>query len=95
MRLISCAGYFELTQPSAAGTSPKADAGYAVLALRNLGCNTDTVVFVGDSEVDIQTQQTNPLDFGKLGFQGQGNPLRNGAVTLVSTAAELERVLNI
>lgn len=67
------------------------------LALRNLGCNTDTAVFVGDSEVDIQTAANAriPLISVSWGFRDKETLLRNGAVTLVSTAAELERVLNI
>ena len=60
-------------------------------ALASLGAEKDTAVYVGDSEVDVQTAQNAglPLIAVSWGFRGREALARAGAATIVDAAAEI------
>ena len=60
-------------------------------ALTALGAEKDTAVYVGDSEVDVQTARNAglPLIAVSWGFRGREALAAAGAETIVDTAAEL------
>ena len=64
-------------------------------ALERMGATRAGLVYVGDSEVDVQTAANVgcPCLSCTWGFRGREELLAAGATTLVDTPAELERVL--
>ena len=64
-------------------------------ALERMGATRADLVYVGDSEVDVQTAANVgcPCLSCTWGFRGREELLAAGATTLVDTPAELERVL--
>ena len=60
-------------------------------ALTALGAEKDTAVYVGDSEVDVQTARNAglPLIAVSWGFRGREALARAGAATIVDAAAEI------
>lgn len=64
-------------------------------ALERMGATRAGLVYVGDSEVDVQTAANVgcPCITCTWGFRGRDELLAAGATTLVDTPAELERVL--
>ena len=64
-------------------------------ALARMGADRDGMVYIGDSEVDVQTAASVgcPCISCTWGFRSVDDLLAAGATTFVNTPAELERVL--
>lgn len=64
-------------------------------ALERLGADAQTAVYVGDSEVDLETAANVPMDEIAVtwGFRDAGLLRERGADRLASSAEELERML--
>ena len=64
-------------------------------ALERMGAGRDGLVYIGDSEVDVQTAANVgcPCVSCTWGFRGVDELIAAGATTFVDTSAELERVL--
>ena len=60
-----------------------------------MGAGRDGLVYIGDSEVDVQTAANVgcPCVSCTWGFRGVDELIAAGATTFVDTPAELERVL--
>lgn len=63
--------------------------------MRQLGASPERTVYIGDSEVDIQTAQAAGVDCISVtwGFRTESQLLEAGATTLAHNAAELEAAL--
>lgn len=72
---------------------PAPDALYSVL--KTLGAEKSTAVYVGDSEVDIQTAKNAGVDCISVswGFKTREFLLQNGATTIVDTPNDLLEIL--
>lgn len=64
-------------------------------ALKKLGAGSDTAVYVGDSEVDLETAANVPMDEIAVtwGFRGEELLKEKGAVKMASDVRELEALL--
>ena len=64
-------------------------------ALAELGVPAEQAVYIGDSEVDIQTAQNAGLDCICVdwGFRTKKDLVRSGAKTIVSTCDEIRNIL--
>lgn len=84
-----------LGENEAAGISKKPAPAMVEAALARMGRGRDGLVYVGDSEVDIQTaaNASCPCLSVTWGFRSPDELLRDGATTLVDTPDELARVL--
>ena len=84
-----------LGENEAAGISKKPAPAMVEAALARMGRGRDGLVYVGDSEVDIQTAANAgcPCLSVTWGFRSPDELLRDGATTLVDTPDELARVL--
>ena len=84
-----------LGENEAAGIRKKPAADMVVAALERMGAALDGMVYVGDSEVDVQTAANVgcPCVSCTWGFRGRDELVRAGATTFVDTPDELERVL--
>ena len=62
-------------------------------AIKNLGCNKEDAVYIGDSEVDFATAQNSGLDFIGVswGYRGRDFLEKLGAQTIVDSPEELKR----
>ena len=62
-------------------------------AIKNLGCNKDDAVYIGDSEVDFATAKNSGLDFIGVswGYRGREFLENLGAETIVDSPDELKQ----
>ncbi len=84
-----------LGENEAAGIRKKPAPDMVEAALEQMGASHDGLVYVGDSEVDVQTAANAgcPCVSCTWGFRSVDELLAAGATTFVDTPAELERVL--
>ena len=84
-----------LGENEAAGIRKKPAPDMVEAALERMGASRDGLVYVGDSEVDVQTAASVgcPCVSCTWGFRGVDELIAAGATTFVDTPAELERVL--
>lgn len=84
-----------LGENEAAGIRKKPAPDMVEAALARMGADRDGVVYIGDSEVDVQTAASVgcPCISCTWGFRSVDDLLAAGATTFVNTPAELERVL--
>ena len=84
-----------LGENEAAGIRKKPAPDMVEAALERMGAGRDGLVYVGDSEVDVQTAANVgcPCVSCTWGFRGVDELTAAGATTFVDTPAELERVL--
>ena len=84
-----------LGENEVAGIRKKPAADMVVAALERMGAAREGMVYVGDSEVDVQTAANVgcPCASCTWGFRGRDELVRAGATTFVDTPDELERVL--
>ena len=84
-----------LGENEAAGIRKKPAPDMVEAALARMGASRDGLVYVGDSEVDVQTAANVgcPCVSCTWGFRSVDELLAAGATTFVDTPAELERVL--
>ena len=84
-----------LGENEAAGIHKKPAPDMVEAALARMGATHDGLVYIGDSEVDVQTAANVgcPCISCTWGFRGVDDLLAAGATTLVDTPAELGRVL--
>lgn len=84
-----------LGENEAAGIRKKPAPDMVEAALARMGASRDGLVYVGDSEVDVQTAANVgcPCASCTWGFRGVDELIAAGATTFVDTPAELERVL--
>lgn len=84
-----------LGENEAAGIRKKPAPDMVEAALARMGADRDGMVYIGDSEVDVQTAASVgcPCISCTWGFRSVDDLLAAGATTFVNTPAELERVL--
>ena len=84
-----------LGENEAAGIRKKPAPDMVEAALGRMGATRDGMVYVGDSEVDVQTAASVgcPCVSCTWGFRGRDELVRAGATTFVDTPDDLERVL--
>ena len=84
-----------LGENEAAGIRKKPAPDMVEAALARMGDDRDGMVYIGDSEVDVQTAASVgcPCISCTWGFRSVDDLLAAGATTFVNTPAELERVL--
>ena len=84
-----------LGENEAAGIRKKPAPDMVEAALERMGAGRDGLVYIGDSEVDVQTAANVgcPCVSCTWGFRGVDELIAAGATTFVDTPAELERVL--
>ena len=84
-----------LGENEAAGVRKKPAPDMVEAALARMGADRDGMVYIGDSEVDVQTAASVgcPCISCTWGFRSVDDLLAAGATTFVNTPAELERVL--
>lgn len=84
-----------LGENEAAGIRKKPAPDMVEAALARMGADRDGMVYIGDSEVDVQTAASVgcPCVSCTWGFRSVDDLLAAGATTFVNTPAELERVL--
>ena len=84
-----------LGENEAAGIRKKPAPDMVEAALARMGADRDGMVYIGDSEVDVQTAANVgcPCISCTWGFRSVDDLLAAGATTFVNTPAELERVL--
>lgn len=84
-----------LGENEAAGVRKKPAPDMVLAALERMGADRDGMVYIGDSEVDVQTAASVgcPCISCTWGFRSVDDLLAAGATTFVNTPAELERVL--
>ena len=84
-----------LGENEAAGVRKKPAPDMVLAALERMGVGRDGMVYIGDSEVDVQTAASVgcPCISCTWGFRSVDDLLAAGATTFVNTPAELERVL--
>ena len=84
-----------LGENEAAGIRKKPAPDMVEAALARMGAGRDGLVYVGDSEVDVQTAANVgcPCVSCTWGFRGVDELIAAGATAFVDTPAELERVL--
>lgn len=84
-----------LGENEAAGIRKKPAPDMVRAALKRMGATPEGMVYIGDSEVDVQTAANAgcPCVSCTWGFRSVDELLAAGATTLVDTPAELERVL--
>lgn len=84
-----------LGESEAAGIRKKPAPDMVEAALERMGASRQSMAYIGDSEVDVQTAASVgcPCISCTWGFRGVDDLLAAGATTFVDTPAELERVL--
>lgn len=84
-----------LGENEAAGIRKKPAPDMVLAALQRMGAGRDGLVYIGDSEVDVQTAASVgcPCVSCTWGFRAPDELVAAGATTFVDTPAELERVL--
>ena len=84
-----------LGENEAAGIRKKPAPDMVEAVLEQMGASHDGLVYIGDSEVDVQTAANVgcPCVSCTWGFRGVDELIAAGATTFVDTPAELERVL--
>lgn len=84
-----------LGENEAAGVRKKPAPDMVLAALERMGVGRDGMVYIGDSEVDVQTAASVgcPCISCTWGFRSVDDLLAAGATTFVNTPAELGRVL--
>lgn len=95
-----CARYFGDLVDAAAGESEQApkkpDPAMVLLALEKLGIPAPSAVYVGDSDVDIQTARNAGMDCVSVtwGFRDRGFLTEHGAAVFADTPEELLTLLS-
>ena len=84
-----------LGESEAAGIRKKPAPDMVEAALERMGASRESMAYIGDSEVDVQTAASVgcPCISCTWGFRSVDDLLAAGATTFVDTPAELERVL--
>ena len=84
-----------LGENEAAGIRKKPAPDMVEAALERMGATRDSLVYIGDSEVDVQTAANVgcPCVSCTWGFRSVDELLAAGATTFVDTPDELERIL--
>lgn len=91
-------GYFDFATGSCDTVPKKPDPTMVELALEKLGAAKENAIYVGDSEVDVQTAKNSNLPCIAVtwGFRDEDVLIEAGAETLVNTADELfDTIINM
>ena len=88
--------YIKVAIGEAEGVSRKPAPDTVVKALKELGASADKAVYVGDSEVDIQTARNSGISFVGVtwGFRGREVLEQEGAELIIERPQELLEILN-
>ena len=80
----------------AAGIRKKPAPDSVLAVMQSMGVGTRSTVYIGDSEVDLQTAKNAGVDCIAVtwGFRDRAFLIERGATVLVDTATELEKVLS-
>ena len=84
-------GFFDVSIGSMDGVARKPAPDMIKMALERLGVSKEDVVYIGDSEVDLNTTKNSQLDMITVtwGFRDRKHLIQNGATVFADTPAQI------